>query len=433
VKTTIQLILANPPKGVSIIHCTRTFETICSRFVMTSATPSPVPVVRVTNKTVSRLDQISNSKMPDPSPAATYPTQRPQHQKPPKPKFRFRVDDLRHPAATAFMKLLPDVEQALETALSNIVKSLYTSPPTASVTKTTEPKRQVIKLPVTKSEIVTENAKRDKNRPSFTPYIPATRSVTLILRDFGGVAYTTGTELDDDHKEIHFSLPYIGSTVTDNSDPISELKGVLTHELVHCYQHTMPPEEDDEPSLQLLSTKTEKEEFHSDGSDVQQHLQQATATMAVRYPPGGLIEGIADFVRLKAGLVPGHWKRPSSAEDRPGKWDEGYEHTAFFLAWLEDVYIGEGAIGMLNDRLFRTGYIDESDISEKQQEKEGKEESQEKPDATGDNNIESTTKLIPGFWKGLFGESVDELWAKYGEYLDSLREPTIMGKPPPPC
>lgn len=25
--------------------------------------------------------------------------------------------------------------------------------------------------------------------------------------------------------------------------------------------------------------------------------------------PGGLIEGIADWVRLKAGLVPPHWKR----------------------------------------------------------------------------------------------------------------------------
>lgn len=421
-KTTIQLILANS-LNISIIHR--------SRFVMTSATPSPVPLVRVSNKTVSRLDQISNSKMPDPSPAATYPTPRLPHQKPPKPKFRFRVDDLRHPAATAFMKLLPDVEQALETALSNIVKNLYTSP-AASITKTTEPKKLAIKLPVTKSEIVTENAKRDKNRPSFTPYIPATRSVTLILRDFGGVAYTTGTELDDDHKEIHFSLPYIGSTVADNSDPISELKGVLTHELVHCYQHTMPPEEGDDASSQLLSTKTEKEEFHSDGSDVQQHLQQATATMAVRYPPGGLIEGIADFVRLKAGLVPGHWKRPSSAEDRPGKWDEGYEHTAFFLAWLEDVYVGEGAIGMLNDRLFRTGYIDQSDFPEKQQEKEGKEESEEQLDATGDNNVESTTKPISGFWRELFGESVDELWAKYGEYLDSLREPTMMGKPPPP-
>lgn len=45
--------------------------------------------------------------------------------------------------------------------------------------------------------------------------------------------------------------------------------------------------------------------------------------------PGGLIEGIADFVRLKAGLAPPHWK--------PGprsRWDEGYEgkHEAATLS-----------------------------------------------------------------------------------------------------
>jgi len=33
--------------------------------------------------------------------------------------------------------------------------------------------------------------------------------VTLVLRSMEGVAYTTGSELDPDHKEIHFSLDYI--------------------------------------------------------------------------------------------------------------------------------------------------------------------------------------------------------------------------------
>ncbi len=42
-----------------------------------------------------------------------------------------------------------------------------------------------------------------------TTNVPPTRSVTVVLRDMGGVAYTTGTELDNDHKEIHFSLGYI--------------------------------------------------------------------------------------------------------------------------------------------------------------------------------------------------------------------------------
>ena len=39
--------------------------------------------------------------------------------------------------------------------------------------------------------------------------IPPTRSITLVLRDMDGVAYTTGLDIDDDHKEIHLSTKYI--------------------------------------------------------------------------------------------------------------------------------------------------------------------------------------------------------------------------------
>ena len=41
--------------------------------------------------------------------------------------------------------------------------------------------------------------------------------------------------------------------------------------------------------------------------------------------PGGLIEGIADFVRLRAGFAPPHWD-PKSGK----RWDEGYAVTGFF-------------------------------------------------------------------------------------------------------
>jgi hypothetical protein len=47
-----------------------------------------------------------------------------------------------------------------------------------------------------------------------------------------GVAYTTGTELDSDHKEIHFSADYIDGI--DISRKANEILGVLTHEMVHC-------------------------------------------------------------------------------------------------------------------------------------------------------------------------------------------------------
>jgi hypothetical protein len=256
----------------------------------------------------------------------------------PQPKFRLHVQDLRHPASSVFLAFIPDLASTLDRALINIVKHLYSVPK--------------------------PNLLAQKHRPDFAPTIPPTRSVTVFLRDYNGVAYTTGTELDDSHKEIHVSLPYIEHCTSGPSakeDPLHELVGVLTHELVHCYQHTAPPGD------------------------------------SVPHPPGGLIEGIADFVRLKAGLEPPHWKRPTCAGERPPKWDMGYQHTAYFLAWLEDVRVGKGAVGMLNDRLFRVGYVGE-----------GKDQSG------------------VGFWKGLFGAEVGDLWEEYGRYLDGSAE--VSGK-----
>jgi hypothetical protein len=182
--------------------------------------------------------------------------------------------------------------------------------------------------------------------------------VTIILQDFNGVAYTNGTDLDNDHKEIHFSLSYINHVCNNDPKPLAELKGVLTHELVHCYQHTAPDDDDQVPR-----------------------------------PPGGLIEGIADFVRLRAGLGAAHWQKPKSALDRASNWDAGYQHTAYFLAWLEDVRFGRGAVGLLNDRLLRSGYLGESEEQKKD-------------------------KTQPGFWRDLFGVEVDDLWEEYGRYLD---------------
>ena len=147
-----------------------------------------------------------------------------------------------------------------------------------------------------------------------------------------GVAYTTGTAIDDDHKEIHFSLNYIAQI--DPSLRKSEIVGVLVHEMVHCWQWA------------ALSTA-----------------------------PQGLIEGVADFVRLKAGLDPPHWKKEAD-----GNWDAGYQHTGYFLEWVESTF-GEGSVKKVNDGLKGKKY------------KEGE------------------------FWKGLFGKEVGELWKDYGKTL----------------
>jgi hypothetical protein len=110
-----------------------------------------------------------------------------------------------------------------------------------------------------------------------------------------GVAYTTGSDLDNDHKEIHFSTRYIASISPDRQG--TEITGVLVHELVHCFQYN----------------------------------GQGRA-------PSGLIEGIADWVRLRSRLSPPHWKRQAGE-----RWDAGYQTTAYFLDYLE-VRFGRGTV-----------------------------------------------------------------------------------------
>ncbi|KAJ7492118.1 hypothetical protein FB451DRAFT_1336147 [Mycena latifolia] len=130
-------------------------------------------------------------------------------------------------------------------------------------------------------------------------------SILLVLRPMDGVAYTFGSHTE---KEIHFSLDHI---VNSAARARAEILGVLVHEVVHCYQHN------------------------------------ANGTA-----PGGLIEGVADFVRLHADLAPPHWKR----ETRPGDtWDAGYQTTAYFLEWIEEQR-GPGTVRALNAALLGVDY-----------------------------------------------------------------------------
>jgi hypothetical protein len=158
--------------------------------------------------------------------------------------------------------------------------------------------------------------------------IPPTRSVTLIIRDMDGVAYTTGLDIDDDHKEINLSTKYIESV--PESRQKEEIMGVLVHEMVHCWQ------------------------------------QSGCGTA-----PGGLIEGVADWVRLKAGYAPPHWKRHIDCD-----WDAGYEKTGYFLEWLEEEH-GLDVVRRINEAMRGCDY-DEHKV-----------------------------------WHGCCGSGVKELWKKY--------------------
>lgn len=216
----------------------------------------------------------------------------------PHPKLRLEIRDLEHPGASKFLGAV-NAATLLSDAVKNVQRLLYRS---AADKYTT---------------------------------CPPTRSVTVILRDMGGVAYTTGSDLDSDHKEIHFSLSYIAAHIPSHppSRLPAELTGVLTHELVHCYQ------------------------WDAHGT-----------------APGGLIEGIADWVRLNCDLSPPHWKREVKVDD---PWDKGYQHTAYFLQYLEGRF-GEGSVRRINERLRSTREYEEEE-----------------------------------FWVGLLGQRVKELWCEY--------------------
>ena len=189
------------------------------------------------------------------------------HKKFPTPLLRLQLNDLSHEGSSLFLTHVHGHED-LAAQVQNVLNLLYS------------------------------NAD-----PTDLKARPQTRSVTFIVRDFPGVAYTTGTELDDDHKEINISADYIVKCARGRpgASKRHELLGVVCHELVHCFQ------------------------WNAGGTC-----------------PGGLIEGVADWVRLRAGLGAAHWRQQAN-----GEWDGGYQKTGYFLEWLEGKF-GGGFVARLN-------------------------------------------------------------------------------------
>ncbi|KAB5520720.1 hypothetical protein DKX38_025039 [Salix brachista] len=123
-------------------------------------------------------------------------------------------------------------------------------------------------------------------------------AVNLFIDVMNGVAYTT-------NNEIHVSNNYIGNY---SGDVRREITGVLYHEMVHIWQ------------------------WNGNGQ-----------------APGGLIEGIADFVRLKANYAPSHWVQAGQGD----RWDQGYDVTAKFLDYCNG--LRSGFVAELNKKM-KAGY-----------------------------------------------------------------------------
>ncbi|CAA2967239.1 uncharacterized protein LOC111391744 [Olea europaea var. sylvestris] len=136
-----------------------------------------------------------------------------------------------------------------------------------------------------------------QNTPSQRKNVP---KVSLFIDDMDGVAYAS-------NNEIHVSARYIQGY---SGNVKREITGVLYHEMTHIWQ------------------------WNGNGR-----------------APGGLIEGIADYVRLKAGYAPSHWVKPGQGN----RWDQGYDVTARFLDYCNS--LKGGFVAQLNKKM-RNGYSD---------------------------------------------------------------------------
>ncbi|XP_060168159.1 uncharacterized protein LOC132598983 [Lycium barbarum] len=158
---------------------------------------------------------------------------------------------------------------------------------------------------------------------TFQQNSPADRKnvekVSMFVDDMDGVAYAI-------NNEIHVSARSIQG---DSGDVKRGITGVLYHESTHVWQ------------------------WNGNGQPT----------------PGGLIEGIADYVRLKADLAPSHWVKPGQGD----RWDQGYDVTARFLDYCNS--LRNGFVAELNKKM-RNGYSNQ-------------------------------------FFVDLLGKTVDQLWSDY--------------------
>jgi hypothetical protein len=132
-------------------------------------------------------------------------------------------------------------------------------------------------------------------QPSEVPDVP---SIKFVVEDMDGVAYTSG-------QEVHLSSTYLHDY--SGSDLKAEISGVVHHEFTHVYQNFMAPT--------------------------------------------WLIEGIADFVRFRAGEIPISNRQPG------GHYDDAYQTTAFFLAWIDDAH--KDFVYQLNQKVKTTQFTNQ--------------------------------------------------------------------------
>ncbi|KAK8444836.1 hypothetical protein SEVIR_9G208255v4 [Setaria viridis] len=143
------------------------------------------------------------------------------------------------------------------------------------------------------------------NQTSPAERRPGVDTVALVVNaatDDGAIAYTDGSTI----------VLGAGYVLNYTGDVRAEVTGVLHHETVHVWQWG---------------------------------LQDYNAHWWV-------FEGIADFVRLRAGYAPAHWVLPGQGSG----WDKGYDVTARFFDYCDS--LRPGFVAVLNAKL-KDSYSDD--------------------------------------------------------------------------
>jgi hypothetical protein len=118
--------------------------------------------------------------------------------------------------------------------------------------------------------------------------------LTLIIRDDPDFPGWKSGDVGD--ITVMISTNHLAAVAAAGGDVAAEIKGILLHEMTHMYQHDdKAPGEGSYPNL------------------------------------GNVIEGVGDFVRIRAG-----WPPKNAKPSKTGTWDDaGYWKPAFFLLWID--------------------------------------------------------------------------------------------------
>lgn len=164
---------------------------------------------------------------------------------------------------------------------------------------------------------------------------------TLFVDELDGVAYTQSAPNLACASETHLSEGYIGGVFPNDTTDwragwLNEVTGVLTHESTHVWQNN-------------------NGSYGGDPSFT------------------GIIEGIADYIRLKSEHPAATWLRQAG-----GNWSDGYSTTAYFFEWIEETLV---------------------------------------PNFVNKLNAKMVEPWTPDYFKDLTGKDVNQLWKDYQAFL----------------